>query len=368
MNICVVGGGNIGTLILGELGFDRKHHLRLLTSRPFEWSNNITVIDAHNNSEKSGFVDIITDNPQKAIEDAEIIFITVPSHVTPSIIDRIYPYLMDGVSIGIIPGSGGAELYLKKMIKKDVVIFGFQRVHSIARLKEYGKSVYQLGRKKRIELATIPSKAGKDLIRVIENLFNLPCVLLDNYLNITLTPSNPILHTVRLFKIFNNYTEGIYYDEPILFYEEWDDDTSEILLNCDNEVQLLCKELNLSGIMPLGEYYESKSKSQLTNKIKSIEAFKNIKAPMIFKDSRYIPDLNSRYFIEDFIYGLCIIKSFSMKLGIETPTINTVLRWYEKISGLQFFTEDGFNGKDIKVDLTEFHINSKEDIERFYKG
>jgi len=46
-----------------------------------------------------------------------------------------------------MPGSGGVELISQDVLDNGSFIFGFQRVHGIARIKEYGKSVYSLGKK-----------------------------------------------------------------------------------------------------------------------------------------------------------------------------------------------------------------------------
>jgi len=50
-----------------------------------------------------------------------------------------------GQMIGVVPGSGGAEFAFKGCIDKRCVLFGLQRVHSISRLKEYGKAGHMLG-------------------------------------------------------------------------------------------------------------------------------------------------------------------------------------------------------------------------------
>ena len=41
----------------------------------------------------------------------------------------------------------------------------------------------------------------------------------------------------------------------------------------------------------------------------------------------WIPDFESRYFTEDFPYGLRIIKDLSTKYKVETPVIDKVDAW-----------------------------------------
>ena len=72
--------------------------------------------------------------------------------------------------------------------------------------------------------------------------------------------------------------------------------------------------------------------STLTQKIRSIPAFKSIKSPMIENEGDgYIPDLNSRYFIEDFECGTFYIRDTARLKGVDTPAINRVCDWYESL-------------------------------------
>lgn len=50
------------------------------------------------------------------------------------------------------------------------------------------------------------------IIDKIESIFDIPCVRLPGFIALTLTPSNPILHTARLKTIFNEYRPGVTYD------------------------------------------------------------------------------------------------------------------------------------------------------------
>lgn len=64
-----------------------------------------------------------------------------------------------------------------------------------------------------------------------------------NYLCVTLTPFNAILHTSRLYSMFRDYRKGLIYNENFLFYEGWDDQASQVLFACDDELQLPCRKL-----------------------------------------------------------------------------------------------------------------------------
>ena len=75
------------------------------------------------------------------------------------------------------------------------------------------------------------------------------------------------------------------------------------------------------------DYYERTDAVSLAQKLRSIEAFKGIKAPMKTVEGGYVPDFQSRYFTEDFPYGLAIVRRLMKEQGIEAPTIERVYQW-----------------------------------------
>ena len=336
MRITVIGGGNIGTLMAAEIS-RKGHQVTICTSKPLLWSSQIEVYDKDNNFLfRSGDIKI-TSSYKEGVSDAEIIFITLPAHLLHGVAEEILPYVSAGQKIGIIPGGGGAEFSFGNIIKRGAELFCFQRVHCIARLKEYGKSVLALGRKQNIEIASIPAKSAIKICKVISEFFDMPCVATSNYLCSTMTPSNNVLHTSRLYTMFLNYSAGIAYPQNYLFYEEWTDEASTVMLELDRERKAVCNALpaDLSRVKGIDEHYESFTPEDMTKKIKSIPAFKGILTPMVKVEGGYIPDFTSRYFTSDFSYGLKIIKDLAKVFEVETPKIDEVLNWYIKVSGVK---------------------------------
>ncbi len=329
MKITIIGGGNIGTLMAAEFAC-KGHDVTMYTSKPDGWQREVSVYDRDDNILFKGKLTTITDSMQKAVEDAEYIWVTTPAMLFSRVSENMLPYVHSGQKIGVVPGSGGAEFAFRGLMKKGCILFGLQRVHSIARIKEYGKKVYELGRKPEIQIGAIPSSAKEDICNVVRNLFNMPCASTDNYLSITLTPSNPILHTARLYSIFKEYTLGVTYPRNFLFYEEWTDDSSEILLACDKELQILCDviPLDLSSVKSLREHYESKTIAAMTKKISGINAFKGLTSPMKKVDKGWVPDWDSRYFTTDFSFGLKIIKDIAGMFKVPTLHMDKIWDWY----------------------------------------
>ena len=202
-------------------------------------------------------------------------------------------------------------------------------------------------------------------------MFDIKTTPLPNYLSVTLTPSNPILHPSRLFTLFKDYQKGVIYKEIPLFYEDWDDETSKVLIACDEELhQVLDKiPMDTTNIIPLLNHYESSNYMELTNKIHSIKSFKGIKSPEIKIENGFIPDLDNRYFTADFPYGLVIIKAFAMICKVETKTIDTVISWYQSIVNKEYINiKENTLGRDSKeLSLPQLYgINTIKDICEYY--
>lgn len=332
MNITVLGAGNVGSLMAAEMA-SRGYNVTVYSSKPDMWNNEVTVYDSDDKIYAKGVLKNVTSNLETAVNNADVIWITMPSLTFNSLGKKLEKLVKSEQIIGVVPGSGGAEFAFKGCIDRGCVFFGLQRVHSIARWKEYGKAVYMLGRKSELYIGSIPSFDAQHICGIVASMLGIPCKALKNYLAVTLTPSNPILHTTRLYSMFKNYTEGVVYPRNILFYEEWDDASSDMLIKCDEEEQRLCSviPIDLSEVVSLRIYYESLTASKLTEKIKSIKAFKGLTSPMKEVNDKWVPDLNSRYFTADFSYGLKVIIDFCAIFDIPKPNIDMVWNWYLKI-------------------------------------
>jgi hypothetical protein len=69
----------------------------------------------------------------------------------------------------------------------------------------------------------------------------------------------------------------------------------------------------------------------MTEKLQSIEAFKNIKTPLKKIGNKYFFDINSRYFQEDIVYNLHYIIKTAKKYLVDASTMNLV---YNKLNRL----------------------------------
>lgn len=357
MRITVVGGGNIGTQFMVHCA-SKGHDVTVYTSRPELFSTHLNIVDENDVTTLEGDIRRAVNDPSEAFSDAEFIMITLPSSMMKDIASKIYEYASPDALIGVVPGNGGSECAFGKCIERGNTFFAIERVPAIARLLKKGKTVRSMGYRGELHVASLPASEVDRCCELISSIYDKPCKAIPNYLNLTMTPSNPLLHTTRLRTIFSDYRPGVVYDSLPLFYEEWDDASSKLLLDCDDEEQMICRalpEFKLEFVKSLRIHYESPTVEAMTAKISWIPAFRGLTTPSAELNGKYIPDLHSRYFTADFSYGLSIIKQIGVFAGVDTPNIDETLAWYERIR-----IEEG----DFLY--SDYGINDFADFKKFY--
>lgn len=337
LNICICGGGNLGHVMAGFLASQGRHRVNVLTRHPDKWSDTLKI----NVKNPSGFetlngkLNLVSSRAEQVIPNADMVFICLPGPHIKSMLEQIKPYLSKKTIVGTIVSNTGFFFHAHEVIPSQTV-FGFQRVPFISRTVDYGKEADLLGSKKSLSLC-VENGNGNAIRMTIENLLNTPVKLLGNFYEASLSNSNPLLHPARLYTMWKDWSPSVRYERIPPFYAEWDDAASQLLIDMDNELQELLKRLPVDpmSVPSILDYYESTDASSLSCKIRTIPAFKSIMSPMKQIENGYIPDLDSRYFIEDFECGTFYIRDTARLNGIETPSIDMVCEWYENLKGLK---------------------------------
>ena len=357
-NITIIGGGNIGTQFACTCAH-KGYAVTVYTSKPEKYNGRLEIVDAEGNLITKGQIECATSDMELAMK-ADLIFISHPAFMFSKLNEKMKSYVREGQYLGILPGTGGAEFAFRSCIEKGAILFGIQRVPSVARLVEYGKKVCAEGKRDKLYLASIPKSEAGLLSDFMSDLFDMPCEALPNYLCVTMTPSNPILHTTRLATMFEDYSDQKVYSSNPLFYGEWSDASSERLLACDAEHQNMLKKLDqmdLSSVKSLVVHYDnSDTVEKMTRKIRSIKSLHNLTSPMKRVETGWVPDFDSRYFTADFPYGLAIIEELAEILGADIPNIKKTMDWYRLATG-----------DDSELNLKQYGIHNIEDIYSLYE-
>lgn len=328
--ICLCGGGSLGHVIAGWLSAKEKTEVSILTGRPDRWNSSITV-SIPDSGTLTGHLSVVSDDPGHVIPQADVVLFCYPGFLIASELKRIKPYLRPDTYVGSVFSSTGFFFEALEILPPEQPLWGFQRVPFICRVNEYGASANLLGYKPcyHIAVENVALQQKREFADLISDWFERPVHLLKNYYEASLTNSNPLLHTSRLYTMFGGENEGRPYPRMINFYEEWTVEAAEVLIRMDREFFSLLKVLPVTeGYLPtILDYYESHDARSLADKLSSIKGFKGITSPMVKTDKGWLPDFSSRYFTEDFPHGLKYIWMLAHKHGIETPVIDEVYQW-----------------------------------------
>ena len=328
MKVCVCGGGNLGHVVAGFLAAKSDCEVSLLTRQPERWQSTLSITTPEGEA-LQGTLRKISSSAEEVVTPADLVLLCLPGFSIKEVLQQICPALQPHTAVGSIVSSTGFFFDAFEVLPLDTPLFGFQRVPFISRVIEYGRSAALLGYKPSLNISVEQTEDKEYLRQTIEHLFHTPTHLLGSHYEVSLTNSNPILHPSRLYSMWKDWHEGMVYPTQSLFYEEWTDEASELLIAMDKEFQSLLDTLPVTkGSIPtILDYYESYDAPSLTRKLHSIKAFQGILSPMKAVRDGFVPDFQSRYFTEDFPYGLKLIQNVAQKQGVLTPVINKVLEW-----------------------------------------
>lgn len=326
--ICICGGGSLGHVVAGYLAATKPVKVNVLTQRPERWSREI-VVDTPDGRVLHGGLNVVSSDPAEALSGVDIVLLCLPGFAIRDELIKIRPYLNKDTYVGSVFSSTGFFFEAMQLLGEDIPLWGFQRVPFIARTEEYGHSAHLLGYKSAHNIAVERCDDKEGFRALIESLFDAPVTLLSNYYEASLTNSNPLLHTSRLYTMFGGENEGKVFPRMILFYEEWTVEAAQLLIDMDEEFFTILRYLPVSeGYLPrILDYYESHDAESLARKLSSIQGFKGITSPMTETAEGWVPDFASRYFTEDFPYGLRYIWELAHQLNIDVPYINKVYNW-----------------------------------------
>ncbi|MDQ0653510.1 NAD/NADP-dependent octopine/nopaline dehydrogenase family protein [Pseudomonas cedrina] len=296
-------------------------------------------------------LDRVTADAKAAIEDADIVIITVPAHVRPQTLQAIVPHLSASkpVYIGAIPGFCGFDWLAEAALpdRPNLVIWGMKDVPHTAFELTPGRSIKMGGGKSQLYVATHSreSQASRQQLQGILTRLYGPCVrMLDHYLEITLTPGNPIMHSSVIYGLIGPYGQWHrkIFPQRMCWWSECPELGAYFLERMDQESQALCAVISqrlgidLSSVKSLKQeiveaYGEQiRDQSSMLSILRTNQAYNNILAPMVpAADNRagYVIERESRAFNEDVAYGLVLLVEMARRFDLKVPYIEEVLQW-----------------------------------------
>jgi len=356
--ITIVGGGSSAHTLIPFLSKEGRE-INILTSKPELWSNTIKVElqDKDSNLLKTfkGTLKQSSNKPEDLIPHSDIIIFCMPVHQYRNALHTIAPHISNEKTtvIGTIYGQGGFNFMVDEVKQKfglnNIVAFAIGLVPWIARIKEYGKIGITYGPKVRNIVAFDKPDYFNQLQAIFEDIcytqfktgkFNIA----DNFLSLTLSVDNQIIHPTRLFGLYKQSNKGVWdtEDEVPYFYRDYYDFSAQILAFLDEDhskirncIVINHKEHNFEYMLDyfsLERFSYNSANENIKQSFVESETLGAIKTPVVKnKDNKWEINRNHRFFFDDIYYGLGIAKWMAEDLNIEVPIIDKILYWAQEM-------------------------------------
>ena len=350
----VLGAGHGGTAMAGHLslmGFDvslyNRGEQRL---RAIQSAGGLELLADGVGTLPHGFakLNIVTTDPREAIEGRQILMVVVPATAHRFIAEQIAPNLVDGQIIILNPGRTGGALEVLKTIRDagccaDIVVAEAQTfLYASRSMNPAQTKIFRI--KHSIPVAALPAYRTPEVVKALRPAFphfvpgdNVMKTSLDN-IGAIFHPAVTVLNSARIESTngdFDYYTEGI---TPAI---------SMILESMDKERVHVAEALGFRA-MTAREWlyiaYDAAGRT-LYEAMRANRGYDGIKAPKT---------VFHRYISEDIPMSLVPIASLGTIVGVDTPSIDSIIHLGSVLHGVDYRTQGrtaetlGLAGKSLK--------------------
>ena len=370
--VAIVGGGSSAHILipfLSRAGFA----VNLLTRKPREWSRNVVaqlhtihgdILEAF-----SGKLSKISDNPADVIPQSKIVVLCMPVCKYRKALHNLAPYLAkeEEVFVGTIYGQAGFNWMVDEIKRKfdiyNITTFAVGPIPWICRVIQYGKMGVTYGCKE----VNIVAVSPRDRFPALNDLFLINICerwlkkgsfsQVGNFLSLTLSVDNQIIHPSRCYGLFLRYKGKWAHKEDIpYFYRDFDQQSADLVQELDADYSKIRSAIKARypnrDFQFMLDYLELERLSYQSANTDIRESFTTsatlgaIKPPTIqLASGEWVIDKDHRFFTDDIHYGLCIAKWIADQLSLDVPTIDRIINWAQKIRD-----EKIIDGKKLLID------------------
>lgn len=360
------GGSSAHTLIplLNNSGFE----VSIYTSKPEKWHSLIDLEwhDPLGNvlGSYQGSLEKASNDPAELIPDADYIIFCMPVHRYRVGLHEIAPFISKDktVFLGTVYGQGGWNWMVDEIKKKyslnNIVTFAFGLIPWICRIIEYGHKGVTYGCKAVNYAAVYPhqffNQIDEELLeKICYRWFKQGAVQQsDNFLSLTLSVDNQIIHTSRCLGLYKACGESWASEEDVpWFYRDYDDVSARLLADLDADYSKIRESIKqrfpgkdysyMLDYLALERFSYQSHNTDVKESFVNSQTLVSIKTPIVQNsEGRWEVDRDHRFFLDDIYYGNCIAKWMAEQLDIGTPTIDEILRWAQNVRHEQIIDED----------------------------
>lgn len=337
MNITVVGCGNSGLIHAAKM-IEKGHNVGILktsnaTNEDFysliKDEGGYNVKDETNKGNRFWVTPkFITKDVKKAIEFADILFVTTTTLQHEFVAKVIAPYVKAGQIIVLAPGYMGSLIF-KQYISEEVTYSEWETTAYNGRIMDslYVRITFYNPRN---AISVLPIEYKKEVLDTLSKLFDNTKYLRDNILESALHNPNLIVHTLgMLFSASRiEYSKGEFW----MYREAFTKSVVNVIKAFDVQKNNV---LNYFDCKSLDYFDAAKWRNEEDLTLDAMEVFRSFgessnKGPSV---------LEHRYLLEDVPMGLCMFSSIGKVIGVDTSIADSVIALAGALLNRNFWAE-----------------------------
>jgi opine dehydrogenase len=295
---------------------------------------------------------------QQAIKEAEVIFVITPAFGHKAMAEACAPFVQDGQTIVLMPGSGGSlefvKIFKQKKVKHEITFAESCTLPYGARLKGAGH-VSVLINAIILPTGVFPSKRTNDIIPKLKKFYSIIMPAKDvleaaiNNPNSIVHPAATLLSATRI-----EHSRGEFY----IYAEGMTPSVARTFESLNEERLFICKALEYKLYhwdnlefkdYPLGETEEECRYRILNTSMDAAFGKDGIYAGMKMKGPENLKD---RFVTEDVPYGMVLLSTLGDLLDIPTPTHDAVIQLTSVFNRTNYW-EIGRGVKELGLSLLD---------------
>jgi opine dehydrogenase len=288
-------------------------------------------------------LNLATTDIQQAIKDAEVIFVITPAFGHKAMAEVCAPFVQDGQTIVLMPGSGGSlefiNIFKQKKVKREVTFAESCTLPYGARLKGPGH-VSVLINAIILPTGVFPSKKTEEVIPKLKQFYSM-IIPAKDVLEAAINNPNPIVHPVAtlLSATRIEHSKGEFY----LYAEGMTPAVARTYESLNQERLFICKALGYKLYhwdnlefkdYNLGETEEECRYRILNTSMDAAFGKDGIYAGIKMKGPEHLKD---RYVTEDVPYGMVLLSTLGDLMEVPTPTHDAVIQLASTINRTDYW-------------------------------